>query len=232
QDRDRGRAPAARDRGLVRGRAGHRKLRGHRQRRVQLHGRPRPVPRAVHHGGHQQLGSLLRSPDRRSLCAPDPGPRPCRAEAARQRDREDRSGERVPHPGPLVGAKRGALGQGEELRGAAESLLESEATGRLARGGILLAAIGADAPSLDPHQESTFATLQMVAPLYSTLIQIDPLSYPKIIGDAASEWKIAPDGLMYTFKIRQGIKFHDGSSLTAVDVKATYEKIVSPPEGV
>src|SRR5213594_1610110 len=100
------------------------------------------------------------------------------------------------------------------------------------RGGILLAAIGADAPSLDPHQESTFATLQMVAPLYSTLIQVDPLSYPKIIGDAASEWKIAPDGLMYTFKIRQGIKFHDGSSLTAVDVKATYEKIVSPPEGV
>src|SRR3989475_2183012 len=100
------------------------------------------------------------------------------------------------------------------------------------RGGILLAAIGADAPSLDPHQESTFATLQMVAPLYSTLIQVDPLSYPKIIGDAASEWKIAPDGLTYTFKIRQGIKFHDGSSLTAVDVKATYEKIVSPPEGV
>src|SRR5436309_4814811 len=100
------------------------------------------------------------------------------------------------------------------------------------RGGILLAAIGADAPSLDPHQESTFATLQMVAPLYSTLIQIDPLSYPKIIGDAASEWKIAPDGLTYTFKIRHGIKFHDGSSLTAVDVKATYDKLVFPPEGV
>src|SRR5438309_1407960 len=100
------------------------------------------------------------------------------------------------------------------------------------RGGILLAAIGADAPSLDPHQESTFATLQMVAPLYSTLIQVDPLSYPKIIGDAASEWKIAPDGLTYTFKIRHGIKFHDGSSLTAVDVKATYDKLVFPPEGV
>src|SRR5881628_3376113 len=100
------------------------------------------------------------------------------------------------------------------------------------RGGILLAAIGADAPSLDPHQESTFATLQMVAPLYSTLIQIDPLSYPKIIGDAASEWTISPDGLTYTFKIRQGIRFHDGSPLTAADVKATYDKIVFPPEGV
>src|SRR5437879_7101221 len=100
------------------------------------------------------------------------------------------------------------------------------------RGGVLLAAIAADAPSLDPHQEQTFATIEMVAPLYSTLIQIDPLSYPKIIGDAASEWKIASDGLIYTFKLRQGIRFHDGSTLTAADVKATYDKIVFPPEGV
>ena len=100
------------------------------------------------------------------------------------------------------------------------------------RGGVLLAAIGADAPSLDIHQESTFAALQPVAPLYSTLLQIDPYSYPNIIGDVASEWKISPDGLTYTFKIRPGIRFHDGSPLTAADVKATYDKIVFPPEGV
>src|SRR5262244_1575669 len=100
------------------------------------------------------------------------------------------------------------------------------------RGGVLLAALAADAPSLDPHQEQTFATIELVAPLYSTLIQIDPLSYPKIIGDAATEWKIAPDGLTYTFKLRPGIRFHDGSALTAPDVKATYDKIVFPPPGV
>src|SRR5262245_51576330 len=100
------------------------------------------------------------------------------------------------------------------------------------KGGVLLAVIGADPPSLDPHQESTFATLQLVAPLYSTLLQTDPYAYPKIVGDLATEWKIAPDGLTYTFKIRQGIKFHDGSPLSAADVKATYDKIVSPPAGV
>jgi peptide/nickel transport system substrate-binding protein len=100
------------------------------------------------------------------------------------------------------------------------------------RGGVLLAAIGADAPSLDPHQEQTFATLQPVAPLYSTLLQIDPYSYPNIIGDVASEWKISQDGLLYTFKIRQGIRFHDGSPLTSADVKASYDKILFPPEGV
>src|SRR5207245_133885 len=100
------------------------------------------------------------------------------------------------------------------------------------RGGILLAAIGADAPSLDPHQQPTFATIQPVAPLYSTLLQIDPYSYPNVIGDVASEWTIAPDGLTYTFRIRPGIRFHDGSPLTAADVKATYDKILFPPEGV
>src|SRR5439155_17882754 len=92
------------------------------------------------------------------------------------------------------------------------------------RGGVLLAAIAADAPSLDPHQEETFATLHLVAPCYSTLLQIDPYQYPKVIGDVATEWKIAADGLTYTFKLRQGIRFHDGSPLTAADVKATYEK--------
>ena len=100
------------------------------------------------------------------------------------------------------------------------------------RGGILLAVIGAEPPSLDPHQESTFANIQLVAPLYNLLLQIDPYSYPKIIGDVATEWKIAPDGLTYTFKIREGIRFHDGSALTAADVKASYDKIVFPPQGV
>jgi peptide/nickel transport system substrate-binding protein len=100
------------------------------------------------------------------------------------------------------------------------------------RGGVLLAAIGADAPSLDPHQEQTFATLQPVSPLYSTLLQIDPYSYPNVIGDLATEWNISPDGLTYTFKLRQGVRFHDGSPLTSADVKASYDKIVSPPQGV
>src|SRR5438093_13746847 len=99
------------------------------------------------------------------------------------------------------------------------------------RGGVLLAAIGADAPSLDPHQEQTFATMQPVAPLYSTLLQIDPYSYPNVIGDLATEWKISPDGLTYTFTIRPGVRFHDGSPLTSADVKASYDKILFPPGG-
>jgi peptide/nickel transport system substrate-binding protein len=100
------------------------------------------------------------------------------------------------------------------------------------RGGILLAVIGAEPPSLDPHQEGTFANIQLVAPCYSLLLQFDPLDFSKIIGDVATEWKIAPDGRTYTFKIRPGVRFHDGSALTSADVKASYDKIIFPPEGV
>ena len=45
-------------------------------------------------------------------------------------------------------------------------------------------------------------------------------------------WSFSRDGLTLTVKIRKGIKFHDGTPLTAQDVKATYDKIIFPPEGV
>src|SRR5262245_56421138 len=101
-----------------------------------------------------------------------------------------------------------------------------EAQGTPRRGGILLAAIAADAPSLDPHQEQTFATLQPVAPLYSTLLQVEPGNYPNVIGDLATEWKVSADGLTYTFKLNRGVKFHDGSSLHSADGNASYDKIL------
>src|SRR5438552_8287566 len=113
---------------------------------------------------------------------------------------------------------------------AAERVAQAADTPR--RGGVLLAVIGADPPSLDPHQESTFANIELVAPLYSTLLQLDPYHYPTIIGDLATEWKVSPDGLTYTFKLHSGVKFHDGSPLTSADVKATYDKIIFPPAGV
>lgn len=99
-------------------------------------------------------------------------------------------------------------------------------------GGELVFAVGETPPSYDGHRETTFAMLHPVAPHYSTLLRFDPQNYPKIVGDVAESWSVFKDGLTYTFKIRKGIKFHDGSLLTAKDVKATYEKIIFPPQGV
>ena len=99
-------------------------------------------------------------------------------------------------------------------------------------GGELVFAVGEIPPSFDGHRETTFGMLHPIAPHYSTLLRFDPQNYPKIVGDVAETWAFSRDGMTLTVKIRKGIKFHDGSALTAQDVKATYDKIIFPPEGV
>jgi peptide/nickel transport system substrate-binding protein len=99
-------------------------------------------------------------------------------------------------------------------------------------GGILQVALAGDPPSLDMHQESTFLVQIPIAPVYNNLIEFDPHNYPNIVGDLAKSWTVSDDHLTYTFTLHEGVKFHDGSELTSADVKASYDRIVSPPEGV
>jgi peptide/nickel transport system substrate-binding protein len=99
-------------------------------------------------------------------------------------------------------------------------------------GGILQVALSGDPPSLDMHQESTFMVTIPMSPAYNTLIMFDPHNYPQIVGDLAKAWTVSDDYLTYTFKLHEGVTFHDGSDLTSADVKASLDRIVSPPEGV
>ena len=76
------------------------------------------------------------------------------------------------------------------------------------------------------------ALLHPITPYYSLLVKFDATENSQIIGDLAKSWTISPDGLTYTFKLHEGVKFHDGSPLTSADIKATFERIANPPEGV
>ena len=105
------------------------------------------------------------------------------------------------------------------------------------RGGILTFMIPADAPpSFDAHRETTYATVHAAAPFYSVLIRVNPdnpSSTSDFVCDLCTQMPKPTDGgKTYTFKIRQGVKFHDGTPLTAADVAASWEKIIRPPEGV
>ena len=103
------------------------------------------------------------------------------------------------------------------------------------RGGIFTFVIPADAPpSFDGHREGTFAMLHATAPFYSVLIRVNP-DNPSSTTDFVCDLCTAmpqptDDGKTYTFKIREGVKFHDGSPLTADDVAASFEMIIHPPK--
>jgi peptide/nickel transport system substrate-binding protein len=100
------------------------------------------------------------------------------------------------------------------------------------RGGIFEVALAGDPPSLDMHQEQTFMVAIPLGPVYNNLIMFDPHNYPQIIGDLAQSWTVSDDYLTYTFTLHEGVKFHDGSELTSADVKASWDRIVAPSEGV
>ena len=100
------------------------------------------------------------------------------------------------------------------------------------KGGILRVALAGDPPSLDMHQEGTFLVTIPFSPVYNTLIQFDPHGYPKIIGDLAKSWTVSDEKMTWTFTLHQGVTFHDDSPLTSADVKASFDRIVFPPEEI
>lgn len=101
------------------------------------------------------------------------------------------------------------------------------------RGGTYTFAVYLGEPdTYDCHATNSIASLYRLAPHYSLLLKYDPLRYPRITGDVAESWSVSPDGKSYSFKLRSGVRFHDGSVLTATDVKATYDRLRKPPEGI
>jgi peptide/nickel transport system substrate-binding protein len=93
------------------------------------------------------------------------------------------------------------------------------------RGGELKVAVTAEPNTLDCHGNATFGVLHHVAPHYSTLLKVDPERYPNLVGDLAASWTVSPDGLVYEFKLRPNVLFHDGSPFSSEDIKATYERL-------
>jgi peptide/nickel transport system substrate-binding protein len=103
------------------------------------------------------------------------------------------------------------------------------ATGTPKRGGELKAAMQVDATSLDPHLSSSYSSSLVIEQVYSGLIQFD--ENMTIKPDLAESWTVSPDGLVYDFKLRKGVKFHNGRELTADDVIYSLNRVKNPDGG-
>ncbi len=99
-------------------------------------------------------------------------------------------------------------------------------------GGVLRYGILSAPAHFDVHQSGTVSNMGTQGCMYDNLIRRNPVDSGKtIIPDLAHSWEIAPDKKTYTFFLRKGVTFHDGAPLTADDVKATYARIIWPPQG-
>ena len=91
-------------------------------------------------------------------------------------------------------------------------------------------AITVDIPVLDPHVSDLPEAGMIFRQIYDTLIYRDRESR-KFVPGLASDWQVSPDGLVYTFDLRQDVVFHDGSAFTAESVARNIERIFHPESG-
>lgn len=98
-------------------------------------------------------------------------------------------------------------------------------------GGELIVAIDADPPSLNTLVDSDWiATRVTDHRVYEALVKLDVMHAPKYeyMPELAESWDISEDKKTYTFHLRKGVKWHDGTPFTAQDCVATFDKIQDP----
>lgn len=100
---------------------------------------------------------------------------------------------------------------------------ESTPTGEPVMGGSITVGIPQDIEdSLDPHKSVAAGTKEILFNIYEGLVKPDEEGN---LNDAVAEsHSISEDGKVYTFKLRNGVKFHDGTTVTAEDVKYSIER--------
>ncbi|HQZ32901.1 MAG TPA: ABC transporter substrate-binding protein [Ilumatobacteraceae bacterium] len=98
------------------------------------------------------------------------------------------------------------------------------------QGGVLVVAQSADPTSLNPYRFGSTNDRSIITNMFDTLVEFDLNSY-EIVGSLAEKWSASEDGLDWTFNLRDGVTFHDGSTFDAADVVASIERAQAPESG-
>ena len=95
-------------------------------------------------------------------------------------------------------------------------------SGELSKGSSVTVGIAQDLDSLDPHRAVNAGTSEVMFNIFEGLMKASPDG--GVIPAVASDYEISPDGKTYTFTLRDGVKFHNGKTVTADDVVYSIER--------
>src|SRR5262250_272523 len=94
------------------------------------------------------------------------------------------------------------------------------------RGGTLKVSYGNEIAHLDFHTAPGYEMMWVAMNIGCGLVNITPDG--KFVGDAAESWTVSPDGLLYNFKLRKNVLFHDGTPVDAAAVKFSIDRLMDP----
>lgn len=106
-------------------------------------------------------------------------------------------------------------------------------SGQPKRGGTLRIGVNTAFSNLDPAQEP-LGIGDIAQLFYDTLLQYDPANMAQqgLKADLATSWAATSNNTVFTFHLRQGVKFSDGTPMTSDDVKATFLRVQQAPDGI
>lgn len=115
----------------------------------------------------------------------------------------------------------------DDDEGAAPDTTTEGTEGEPVKGGTFVVALSPPLPAqgtLNPAVNTQGGMQQAAGLLFNGLVEIDENAEP--VPELATKWEIADDGATYVFELRPDVKFHDGTPLTAADVKWSYEAVL------
>jgi len=113
--------------------------------------------------------------------------------------------------------------------GATEGAKQTQAPSAAESGGTAVVVVPQDPDFLDPHLAVASGTSEMMFNVFEGLLK--PNEKGEVYPALAESYEITDNGLTYTFKIRQGVKFHNGNPLTVDDVKYSIERLMGKDTG-
>ena len=99
-------------------------------------------------------------------------------------------------------------------------------------GGTPIPLVGFDLGHTAPHRNTSVAELSYMAHIFPGILQYNTTTWVDIAPDLATSWEVDSTGKVYTFKVREGVTYSDGSAVSAEDRSYALNRMIERPNDI